>query len=300
MSSKQEPPREITRARAPKRDDAAAVPQGAAIEPDAIEHAEAAPKHELSPLGYHDIELPSKGAFYGPDAVIPTPPLPGGIVAIRKMRMAEEEQLASGGGDILTKLSRIIVAVTKLPNGFDPQSLLITDRFYILLALRRIALGPNYPVTFRCSECNAHNKVTINIVEELSLREVADDLSEPVFVDLPDAGVQVGLRFRRGIDEVEVAREVRRAEARGMDAPVRQENLKRQIVEIDGERVTNPMKKLDLVRQLTQTDLASIRVTMGKHEPGVDLTVYPECRRCQFVNEFEMPFTNEFFFPSDL
>lgn len=313
LAHEDEEPREVTRVTAPRkqREDAPEGPPRSSPPldegmPEADEPAHypapkrAEPAPETSPLGYTPFELPSRGLFYGPDSVIPTPDIPNGRIEVRKMRIAEEEALSSGGGDVLSKLSKIVQAVTILPKGFDPMSLLITDRFFVLLALRRLGLGPIYPVTFRCSECGAHNKVNIDIVNELSMKTGTEGVREPLLIDLPDAKVQVGMRFRRGFDEVEIARERRRAETRGTDLPLIQENLRRQLVEIDGEPVTNAMVKMDLIRKLTQTDNARIRVTLEKSEPGIDTTITPECRRCQFVNEFDMPFTNEFFRPTDV
>ena len=294
-------PREITRV-APRRAQSEAPSESVDELPTEAPETFQAPSTErttTAPLGYTPIELPSLGRFYGPGSVVPTPALPDGRVEIRKMRVAEDEALLTGGGDTISKLSKILAACVKLPKGFDPANLLVTDRFFIMIALRRIGLGSKYPVSFRCSECGAHNKETVDIVSELSLRTTADDVVEPVLVHLPDTDVHVGLRFKRGFDEADVAREMRRAEARGTDLPIVQENLKRQIVEIDGESV-NVMRKMDLLREMTQTDLATIRTTLSKSEPGIDLAIYPECRRCQFVNEFDMPFTNEFFRPSSM
>lgn len=300
-----EPP--VTRVAAPRPADGPApapAHEDDALDPTPQEVAEAAPaapiaEVESSPLGYTPIVLPSRGVLYGPQSPLPTPELPGGVVEIRKMRMAEEEALWGGGGDTLSKLSKIIRAVTRLPKGFDPQDMLITDRFMILIALRRLGLGSKYTVQFRCSECNAQNKTVIDIVEELEEDAAPDDLREPVFVTLPDANVQVGLRFRRGIDEVEVTREARRNEARGKEGGEMTAQLSRQIMEIDGE-VPTPFQKMDLMKRITQTDLRDIRLALEKHEPGINTTVYQECRRCQFMNDFSMPFTNEFFRPAQL
>lgn len=79
-----------------------------------------------------------------------------------------------------------------------------------------------------------------------------------------------------------------------------QEQLRRRIVEIDGAVESNPLKKMDFVRSLTATDSLKIRSTLNAVEPGVDLTIHPECSRCGASNELEVPFTNEFFRPAGL
>tara|TARA_R100001086_G_scaffold201006_1_gene117239 strand:- start:2963 stop:3844 length:882 start_codon:yes stop_codon:yes gene_type:complete len=276
-----------------------APPPAAAPEEPAVEQARAeAPTP--SPLGYTDITLPSRGAFYGPNSVVPTPALPGGVVAIRQMRVAEEEHLATAGGDVIAKIAKIIEAVTRLPAGFRPDQLLVTDRLFIMIALRRITFGPNYPVTFRCDECGANNREVIDVVQELNEKAAADDASEPVLVDLPDAGKRIGLRFFRGFDELEAARDARRAEARGQPQTPVSARLMRQIVEIDGDDSINAFAKKDLVAQMTAADSARVRKTMLDAETGIDLTLYQPCAKCGAVNEFDMPFTAEFFRPTDL
>lgn len=261
---------------------------------------EAPAEHVRPALDYVPIQLPSRGRFYGPKSVIPTPELPNGEVQIRKMRVAEEEKLHTAGGNMLTKLGKLISAVTKLPEKFDPNSLLVVDRFYLLLALRTLCFGSNYTIQFKCSTCGASNKHVVDITKDLTEKTADENSVEPVPIDLPDAGVTITMRYRRGIDEVEELRVARQAEARGEDGTPLQEQLRRRIVEIDGETEINPLKKMDFIRSLTATDSLKIRSVLNEVEPGVDLTIHPECTRCNASNELEVPFTNEFFRPTSL
>lgn len=252
-----------------------------------------------APLGYTPFELPSRGMFYGPTAAIPTPPLPGGVIEIRPMKVTEEETLLTGGGNTESKVSKIIAAVTNLPRNFDPGHLLLTDRMFIVLALRRLAYGSKHNVSFRCTECNAHNRVTIDMVQDFSEITPKPDAHEPFHLDLDDAAVQVGLRFRRGIDELAIMRNMRDAENRELPVSKSLESLRRMIVEVNGEKLTGFALE-DFLQSITARDSRRIMLCVDEQETGIDMRVYPECRKCQVVNEFVAPFTAEMFRPTEL
>lgn len=249
-------------------------------------------------LEYVPITLPSEGRFYGPTGVIDTPAIPDGVIEVRKTTIAEEEAMWAAGGHVAIRLSKLIRSVCKLPTGFDPKNMLITDRMFIMLVVRRLSYGQTYDVKFKCSSCGARNKAVIDIVEDLQMTDVDPDVVEPLEVELKDAGVTVGLRFRRGMDEIELAKIAKAAENRGQEISMLQETLQRQLVTSDGEPFLNAFAKKDLLQRVTSTDLATIRIAVDKSEPGVDITVHPECSRCEEVNEFAMPFSEEFFRPT--
>ena len=247
-----------------------------------------------------EVELPSKGLLYGPDSPVPTPVLPGGIVSIRKTTIAEEEAMWSAQGDSSSRMTRMLNSVCRLPHGFDSASLLATDRVFLMIALRRLNFGPNYKVQFKCEACGARQTTNVDVVQDLNLQEPAEDLSEPLLVELADVGRIIGLRFRRGSDEAATAAAARVAERRGQAHSLVEESLMRMIVVVDGVPFADALTKRDLIRQMTSTDLFRIRSTMDRNEPGVDLRIYPTCTAGQEVNEMGLPFSEDFFRPSEL
>ena len=206
----------------------------------------------------------------------------------------------SAQGDSSSRMTRMLNSVCRLPHGFDSASLLATDRVFLMIALRRLNFGPNYKVQFKCEACGARQTTNVDVVQDLNLQEPAEDLSEPLLVELADVGRIIGLRFRRGSDEAATAAAARVAERRGQAHSLVEESLMRMIVVVDGVPFADALTKRDLIRQMTSTDLFRIRSTMDRNEPGVDLRIYPTCTACQEVNEMGLPFSEDFFRPSEL
>lgn len=250
-------------------------------------------------IAYTEVQLPSRGLLYGPGAVIPTPAIPEGRVQIRKMLISEDEILASAGGTALTKLSKVLARTVQLPAGFDSTNLLVEDRLFLLLAVRTHTFGPIYHISFKCPHCgNKNASHPIDVVQSLNERIMPSDTVEPIVVTLPDAGCKVGVRLVRGFDEQALVKAAKDAEARGSTATPLQDQLRQIIVEIDGEPVTNPMVRIDLIRRFTSADLLAVRKAQDSVTYGVDLTISPTCAKCEAAVELDMPFGNDFFRPA--
>ena len=243
------------------------------------------------------VPLPSRGRLYGGA-------IPNGEVRIRKILVAEEQILFSSGGDTLSKIARLLQACCALPKGFKHRDLLISDRFFILVALRTETYGPNYRISFRCDSCGSTNKKVIDIAQELNEKPAGEDLHEPWEVELPDAGVTVGMRFRRGHDEEESVRAAKIARQKGVEGTIEDQSftlgLARRILTIDGVEVENVLEARRLINRMTAKDSAAIRIREDLLEPGIDTRIYPECTNCGAVNDQEMPFDLEFFRPTVL
>lgn len=250
-------------------------------------------------LAYTEIQLPSRGRLYGPDAVIKTPTIPDGRVQIRKMRIEEDEILAGSGGSALTRVSKIIARCSKLPAGFDSEHLLLSDRMFLLMAIRTHTFGPIYQIQFQCPFCKHRNaKRPVNIVNDLSEKILPDDVQEPIDVKLVDSDVRVGIRLLRGIDEHETVKAAKAAEQRGHTGTPVQDQLRLIIVSIDGEPAPNPLQRIDLIRKFTAADLVAVREALDQHDFGVDTTIIPNCEKCEAAVELDMPFGTDFLRPT--
>lgn len=258
-------------------------------------------------LGFTVANLPSRGALY--DGKIPD-----GVVQVRKTSFDEENALLSQGARGLDRMEIVLKNCVKLPNDFKHEDLLMTDRMAAMLAIRTIAYGPKYSFDYKCRFCNAMQRGPINILEDLDentpdsialkmLDKGIEDwtLEEPVTVKLPDAKKTVDLRFLRGHDEARIVKRTKRLLLQSVDAGDASTRFRfaLQIVAIDGEEWDLGKKELFL-RKITSTDGAHMRIAVEDAEPGIDLTVFPECAACGALNRMAMPFTVEFFRPSSL
>jgi hypothetical protein len=264
-------------------------------------------------LGYTTANLPSRGVLYGDS-------IPDGVIGIRKLKATEEALLLGQGAQGLDRMNLTLKSCVQLPGGFKHEDLLLTDRMATMLALRTITFGPNYNFDYKCAYCGQMQRTPVNILEDLeentpdtiadARAEKADKagedvedwtLEEPIAITLPDSGSELKLRFLRGSDEERIVKRTKRLLLQSVDAadPSYLLRIALQIVSIDEEEV-KLNKREQFVRKLSATDTAKIRIEVEGVEPGIDLTVYPECRGCGAVNKMAMPFTAEFFRPSSL
>lgn len=245
-------------------------------------------------IGTHTITLPSRGALY-------EGPLKdnGGQVVIRVMT-AQEQAILFSQGSSEDRITKIIANTCSLPKGFGVADLLTVDRMAILLAVRTYTFGPKYEFAYSCRYCKANQKHTCDIVQDLN-EVLKDDLAEPFEFKLPDSGKVLRMRFMRGFDEEAVQKYAKRMAMQSADAsdPSALHRQARLIVDIDGEK-TDVVKREAFVKALTARDSVIIDNELDAREPGIDLTIYVECRKCQGLNDMKMPFELEFFRPSAL
>jgi hypothetical protein len=244
------------------------------------------------------IQLPSRGLYY-------EGAIPDGIVEIRKWTTADMAILANQAVPAADKMKRMIDVSVVLPNSFKPSSLLITDRFALLLYLRQHSLGTSkYKFDYQCAYCRkvARNQV-VDIAESFDEITPPENATEPINIMLPDAGVTVSVRLLRGYDESEIASTVKRLSAHNHDGAdlATIVTLCRRITHIDGEEKIFPDKE-KFVRGLTALDSLTIANAVDAVESGIKTTLYPTCSACGAENEVELQevFSSEFFRPTVL
>jgi hypothetical protein len=254
----------------------------------------------MTTIGQTTVTLPSRGLLY--DDLIPD-----GRVKIRCMTSVELSKLSQGGSP-LDKIEGILKNTVELPNDVKIGDLLITDRFYLLLAVRTASFGAEYQFRYKCTFCSGVNKAEIDISEDLQIKQggvkMGDgmELYEPFDLPLKDADCIVQCQFLRGKDEHRVFKQAKRLKMQGIDKTDSSEvyRLSLQLLSKDDEEFTTQFEKQDFIRGLTAADTIRLEQAIDVAEPGVDLTVFPECDSCGALNELEMPFEAEFFRPTRL
>lgn len=246
-------------------------------------------------LGWQNIPLPSRGVLYGEK-------LPGGIVQMRKMMSTEMSRLQSQGGTYLDRIEAVVNACTKFPTGFNSSELLLTDSFFLMLALRTMTFGPKYAFTYRCRYCGSKQKSTVDIVEDLDEKPAEETLREPIEIELVDAACKISIRLMRLADRDLIAKHVKRTKLTTLDAddPSYHYRMALSLVDRNGDPFTDFLKRQDFIRGLTAMDCLRIEQETNKHEPGVETKIMPDCTACGTTNEMGLPFDAEFFRPGSV
>jgi rRNA maturation protein Nop10 len=230
--------------------------------------------------------LPSLGKFYGGR-------LPDGAVEVRKMTIAELSILEQGSGE--TRVDDIIKRCALLPDGLSPNELLISDRMYILFAIRSYSFSNQYTYDYKCPSCGGRNSQVCDLLVDLTVKTAGEDVTEPITISLPDADCSVDLKFMRSSDEVAI----RKAKMTQSNTSENILTLERQIVAKNGEAM-NAADKAVFVRELTAADVIRIKNRMEALESGLSTTVKPICTKCGEENEMGLPLGREFFRPTNL
>lgn len=247
------------------------------------------------PLTEQPCTLPSKGRPYGDR-------IPNGVVQIKQLSAGDLSMLFSQGNEA-DRVERIIRAVTTIPGGVKHSDLLLSDRMGILLAVRIISFGAKYGFEYTCKSCGADCKHTCDLLQDLHEREFEGDCSPTFDIVLPDCGHTVTLRFVTGADERAIMTRTKQTVAKSVGDPGDPSALFRQatvISRIDGNDAGDIIARETFVRNLSARDSIIIDNEIEAREPGIDLTVRPECQRCGAENELVLPFTLEFFRPRTL
>jgi hypothetical protein len=241
----------------------------------------------------HTVTLPSAGLYY--DGAIP-----GGTVQVKEIT-GREEAILYGDGSFENRVDALVNACTILPTpedggkAFDPMNLLDTDRFFLLLQIRKHTFGSTYEFDYRCPQCDEQQTLRFNI-DDLGINNPpADAQSEPVSVELTSAGITVGYKFLRGKDIRRLTQMAEQAKLRGQKNQLYPYRYTMMLVTVDG-RELEWAAKYDLIQGLHGRDTAVLREHIRAHESGPQTRTDVRCGACGFWNKsVALPLNTEFF-----
>lgn len=238
---------------------------------------------------YEEVELPSRGLLY--DGA-----LPGGKIHLRSMTMKEEKLLST---QRLVRTGQVLDRIFEscIKEHLDPSALLSADRTFLLIWLRGISYGPEYDVQIKCPGCNNSFPETINL-NELPVDFADDDLKEPIYDELPRAGVGFSYRFMRGADEMVVSRHRERSVRSWGDEAVDDTLIVRDRILIDSiGDFTDKAEIETILENLSAEDSSYINTVLTSPGFGVDTSLPMICPMCSNNFNIELPIDANFFFP---
>ncbi|MCH8837257.1 MAG: hypothetical protein IIA60_05565 [Candidatus Marinimicrobia bacterium] len=206
----------------------------------------------------------------------------------------------TGGGDMTLLIDSILKTRAFFPEGFVYESLLVTDRFFLIANVRAISFGEEYAFQWRCPCTQKAQRSVCKLPSDLKLFKLAEGFHEPFEVKLPKCGSTVGLRLLRISDEkaIDTYRQqmMDRATEPLLGDPGYLFKMARRIATIDGAEV-GLEKKLALVTDLLSVDSIKMQKEYEDNESGLSLNIEVKCRNCGQEREITLPFSAEFFRP---
>ena len=242
------------------------------------------------------IPLPTKGWFY-PEGH----PLASGEIEIKQMTAREEDLLANQElikkGKVLDKLIESLV----VDKSIRIQEILIPDKNAILISIRRLAYGDEYPVTVTCPACSESNRVSVNLgtVENKPFDFDSYPKGQNSFeFKLPNSGVTITYKLLNQIDEQSVEAELNNLKklSKGESSKEYTTRLKYLITSIDGNPDKGLIRKF-IEEQLSAKDSLALRKQMRETNPDVDFSFDFKCNNCSYERRMDIPMGLSFLWP---
>jgi rubredoxin len=248
------------------------------------------------------VDLPSKGKYYPAGH----PLCNSETVEIKYMTAKDEDILTSKSlikkGLAIDRLLQNVV----VDKNIDINSLLIGDKNALIVAARITGYGSDYETRITCPVCSTTSEHSFDLsdvdatscLEDLDKFNVeVDKTNNNTFVfDLPKTGVKVEVSFLVGKDEKKLAIMSERRKKNNLPESTLTDQFKMIIVSVNGNADREIINTF--VNNLPAIDSRFLRVTYAKLTPNVDLSYNFECPECNYENKTTIPFTEDFFWPS--
>lgn len=213
-------------------------------------------------------------------------------VQVREITGVEEDMLAAKnipGGKKITQLlgnclERLGPMTDKPMLVQRARDLLIGDRVFLMLAIRRVTLGDDFPFERECPKCEHKSLYTVNL-GELEVRKMADPKKRTHEGVLP-SGKPVRWHSMTGKEE-ETLSKVGNTDA--LSASI--------LVRLD--MVGGGPPSMKVIKAMSMRDREWLRDKFDDTEGGVDTTLQLTCPECggEFEDQLDVGQTG-FFFPS--
>jgi len=252
----------------------------------------------------HTLLLLSRGKL-NPDE------FPDGTVIVKEMDVNVETEILSNNSPT-EKIINIVQSCVIKPEGANISNLPLVDIMYLLFELRAKSLQREYLYPIQCTHCDFPFQARLILPDDFGIKEAKDDLQDVNEVVMP-SGVKLGVRFLRGIDQLEVEKRAKlllnskkKGFRPGRNNPENNQNVRnlqykmrlaKQIVSIDGEEKTPPEIE-HWVNTMSLKDSNALKDHVDSATFGLDTDVELVCPSCGMSDYYGIQLKPDFFRPS--
>ena len=247
------------------------------------------------------VELPSRGRFY-----------PEGHSLCGKEEI-EIKHMTAKDEDILTSETLIKkgMAIDRLlqnvvvDKSIDIRSMLIGDKNALIVATRMTGYGSDYRTQVRCPACAKSVEQTFDLNKYSIYEANEDDVSEDGIVIekngtfklmMPVSKVDVGVKLMNGYDEDRLNKMAEKKRKNKLPLTSLTDQLRQMIVSVNGDSSGEMIS--NFIEHMPARDSRYLRTTYQKVVPNIDMAQEFSCASCGHAQELEVPFTVDFFWPS--
>ena len=215
------------------------------------------------------IKLPSEGKFYTSKV---------GDVTITPIKFEDEKSLISS---LKNNVNPVNLILGKCVKNLDVNSLLLIDKLFILLKIREISYGAEYPAAITCPECETKSEVNIHL-DQLLINYIPNDLEDPRTINLPKLKKSAKVRFPRVSDEVYLNNHQQIYD-----------NIWRFVTELN--EITDPVFINKAIPKMHIMDIKYLLGQILRSDLGLNPKFIFECGMCGKDTEMEVPINENFF-----
>jgi hypothetical protein len=214
-------------------------------------------------------------------------------VKVREITGVEEDMLASKKTAPTKKMGELLAGCTlAVGDVIDPpevrkavSQLLVGDRVFLLLAIRRVSLGDIYPFKEKCPECGVITLYDIDL-STLEVKSMPDPAKRS-YETVTDKGTKVRWHPMDGLGEERLS--VLQTEQDKVTLSL--------LVRID--MINDQPPSVGMIKRMGMRERTAIRDAFQEAEGGVDTSLDFTCVKCEHEFKGEMDIGQQgFFFPS--
>lgn len=246
----------------------------------------------IPPRPYASVPLPSLGLYYDQNVV------KDGCVELCPLSAREQKLIAGIRGHNVDDIIDTILARC-MKTQIDPDDLLVTDRFYLLLMLRSNSYGEDYNFELTCGSCSGVGQYSVKIPSDFEIVTSNPDDPYPFNITLPDSKLNISFRLLTGRDQKEIKLAAEKDEKKGLagqgDATYIY-GIAKSILTVNGKK-PNLLVALQLVERLSALDVNYLQEKVEEKTPGLIPVISKKCLKCGKDIEAGLPISAEFFRP---
>jgi hypothetical protein len=265
-------------------------------------HSQATDAPPSSPLDFvtptEFVELPSRGNGYPEGHALRGKE----VIEIRFMTAKDEDILTSQ--TLLKKglaLERFIQNIL-VDKGINSKSILVGDRNAIIVAARASGYGHIYETQVSCPSCGAKQEEEFDISNPEVTESKWDDSVNITKTDsgtfiarTPMTNFDIELKLLTGEDEIKLAALTTNKRKKKLNESIMTDQFKQMIVSISGYDDRQVINKY--VDVMPAQDSRFLRNAYKLISPNVRIIKNFSCDSCGHVQELEVPFGADFFWP---
>ena len=243
------------------------------------------------------VELPSLGKHYVEGHTLHNQE----TIEIRFMTAKDEDILTSRS--LLKKGLAIDRLISNLivDENINPSSLLVGDRYAILVAARASAYGHFYETSVNCPSCNTASKHTFNLLNptvksggNFGEYDVTQKDDGSYIIKLPYTDILVEVRMLNGNDETRLIQHMQKSSKKQVDISI-SDHMTTYVTSVNGYK--DPKVIGHVIKNITATESRYLRNAYKTIAPDLKINGDFECLSCGHEQELEVPFGADFFWP---